>query len=197
MPAGPAPATGCSAAQLEAGLGLLELAARAAARPGRRGWSRGRRRRPLRPRPLEAVEGAEQVGLHRVGGVGEAGQDRGLGRALDHRVERHRRPSRSAGSRTSPWTNSTPASRSRGRFSSEPRRIRLSRATISQSGWRSARATREVAADEAGAAGDQDAHRAQPARSPGTACRAASRRAACAGRGRSVAARAAGCPRNE
>ena len=41
----------------------------------------------LGPGALEAVEGAEQVGLDRVGGIGEAGQDRGLGRALDHRLE--------------------------------------------------------------------------------------------------------------
>src|SRR5581483_926312 len=53
--------------------------------------------------------------------------------------------SRSAGSRTSPWTNSTPASRSRARFSSAPRRRRLSRATSRQSGCRSASVTATLA----------------------------------------------------
>src|SRR5207237_182046 len=48
---------------------------------------------------------------------------------------------RSADSRTSPWTNSTPASRSRTRLSSDPRRRRLSKATTLHSGLRCARAT--------------------------------------------------------
>src|SRR4051812_34808139 len=48
--------------------------------------------------------------------------------------------SRSSLSRTSPWTKLTPAPRRRGRLSSLPRRLRLSKATTSAPGLRSASA---------------------------------------------------------
>ena len=122
MPARPAPGERLLRGELEARRAPPPARARAAARPGRRGWSRGRRRRrPPRGRSSRQLKAPSRLVCDRRSEASvEPGEDRGLGRALDHRVEARRRPRRSAGSRTSPWTNSTPASRRRGRFSSEP-----------------------------------------------------------------------------
>ena len=101
---------------------------------------------PWRAGELEAVVGAEQVRVHdEVATAVEPGQHRRLGRALDERVELADVDAGRRAARTSPWTNATPASRSRGRLSSEPRRLSESSAVTCQSGWRRASAQATLA----------------------------------------------------
>ena len=138
MPAGETPGSGCSAAELEPRVGLLERqAAKARHRvdPARR---QEHQLGAVAAGELETVVGAEQVRSHDVVGAAVEPGERGwLGRAL-HSASTDPALSRSSSTRTSPCSNATPASRSRGRFSSAPRRWRLSSAAMSQSGWRSA-----------------------------------------------------------
>ena len=83
----------------------------AAARPGRRGWSRGRRGRRRRAAP------ARGSCRRRAGWSGRGRRCRRRPASTEGSAEHSTsaeisgRRSRSAGSRTSPWTNSTPASR--------------------------------------------------------------------------------------
>ena len=136
MPAVETPGTVCSARARSESRSPRARRSRAPA-PDRRGWSRGRRRCAVAPRQFEAVVGADQVRLDEVVRAAvEAGHDRRLGRALDERVDLadceqiiQARARRRGAKRT-------PAPRRRGRFSSEPRRLRLSSTEISHSGWR-------------------------------------------------------------
>ena len=121
IPAGETPGNLLLGGDLEPGRRLAPARGRPAARPGRPGWSRGRRRRRRR--------GARARGScrRRSGWCGRGRRCRRRRRSSP-RARPSTRPaprspaarSRSSGSRTSPRTNSTPASSRRGRFSSEP-----------------------------------------------------------------------------
>ena len=150
---------------LEAGLAPPPAPARPAARPGRRGWSRGRRRRRRRGGP------ARGSCRRRSGWCGPGSRCRRRRRSSPRARPSTRSGRRSAaaaarssGSRTSPRTNSTPAS-------SQPRQVQLRAAPVEvverddlPVGMARGERDGEVGADEAGAAGDQEAVHAEPSR---------------------------------
>ncbi len=113
---------------------------------------------PVAARELEAVVGADEVGLERIGGIaGHPDQRRGLGRALDQRVDRlERRAARRGRARRRARTR-TPAASSRGRLSSEPRPVEVVERDQLPVGMAVGERHAEVGADEPGPPGDQHA----------------------------------------
>ena len=142
-----APGTGCSASSSKR---VSASRKRSALERGDRIDAAGREEDHLRAvaaRELEAVVGADQVGCDDV--VRRA-VDAGHAPTARPSTRRSRRPGRaprrSSGARARRRGRTRrPPARRRGRLSSEPRRLRLSSATSSQSGWRSASPTQRFA----------------------------------------------------
>ena len=113
---------------------------------------------------LEAVVGAGEVGVDEVAGVAvDAAHHRGLGRALDQGVDPRHERSRSSGSRTSPLDELDPRLL-------QARQVELRAAPVEvverddlPVGMARGERDGEVGADEAGAAGDQQAAQEPPA----------------------------------